>query len=154
MEPQAVVPLARWRTLGAAISEDDRDLLDRAASMAAACGPAVSEHALGCATILATLRLDADTLTAAMLAALPAEATARIDERFSPAVAALVDGARRMDEIQALRATMPGTGKSADQAAQLESLRKMLLAMVCAMLAMNGCSGSGKAPIIGRKSHK
>lgn len=130
MEPQAVVPLARWRALGGAIGDGDRDVLDRAATLAAAGGVAQSEHALGCATILAGLRLDADTLAAAMLAGLPKEATARIDERFSPAIAALVDGARRMDEIQALRATMPGTGKSGDQAAQLESLRKMLLAMV------------------------
>ena len=130
VEANAAVPLARWRALGAAIGEEDRDLLDRAAAAAAESGAPAAGHALGCATILAGLRLDADTLAAAMLAGVPAGASARIAERFGPAIAALVDGARRMDEIQALRATLPGAGKSGDQAAQLESLRQMLLAMV------------------------
>src|SRR5262249_57102478 len=53
-----------------------------------------------------------------------------VSARVSPAVAALVEGVARMGQIQGLRAKVEGGSRPAERAAQLEALRKMLLAMV------------------------
>lgn len=119
----------------------ERALLEKAHALAAelygsaemvAGAPAIT-HCRSIAEILHGLRLDAETLAAALLAAAPtlhANAERTIAERVSPAVARLVDGVGRMDQIRTLRGRVEAAGTPAQRSAQLESLRKMLLAMV------------------------
>lgn len=121
--------------------EAERALLEKAHALATelygsadtvAGAPALA-HCHSIAEILQSLRLDAETLAAALLAAAPAlhtNAERAIAERVSPAVARLVDGVGRMDQIRTLRSRVDATGTPAQRSAQLESLRKMLLAMV------------------------
>ena len=121
--------------------ESERTLLVKAHALAVelyrpsdtvAGAPALA-HCRSIAEILHELRLDGETLAAALLAAVPAvraDAEGLIGERVSPAVARLVDGVGRMDQIRTLRSRVDGAGTSAERGAQLESLRKMLLAMV------------------------
>jgi GTP pyrophosphokinase len=90
-------------------------------------------HAAGAAGILLDLKLDSQAVAAALLA--PAlecapEAAARMRERFGNAVADLVEGVGRMNEIGTLSNRHVPARRPEQQAAQLESLRKMLLAMV------------------------
>jgi GTP pyrophosphokinase len=98
-----------------------------------ASGEALLSHALGTAGILAGLRLDHETLAAALLARCQeagAEAADGLREKFGPSVAALIEGVARMAQIGALSGNRPAAAKPEQQAAQLEALRKMLLAMV------------------------
>jgi GTP pyrophosphokinase len=90
--------------------------------------PAV-EHALGTASILAAIRLDVDSLVAAVLVGLPVVGAFDADEvaaRFGADVATLVAGVARMGAIGAHAAL----ATPEEQSAQTENLRKMLLAMV------------------------
>jgi len=92
-------------------------------------GETVAFHAAGTAALIASLKLDAATVRAALLIGLPAAKNFDADDlaqRFGPDVAALVAGVARMDEIRAV----PATGDAEERAAQAERLRKMLLAMV------------------------
>jgi GTP pyrophosphokinase len=77
--------------------------------------------------LLAELQFDADTLNAALLAALPSHLRpeeAKLREAFGADVAALVQGARRISQIE------PGpTEQHAHGRLSLENLRKMLLAI-------------------------
>lgn len=121
--------------------EAERALLEKAHALAAqlygptdtvAGAPALA-HCRSIAEILHALRLDGETLAAALLAAAPAaraDYESLIAQRVSPAVARLVDGVGRMDQIRSLRSRVEGAGTPAERSAQLESLRKMLLAMV------------------------
>jgi GTP pyrophosphokinase len=92
-------------------------------------GERLADRALGTATILAGLKLDPDSIAAALLAPLPAlgafDAEA-IAAAHGTEVAALVAGVARMSDIRAL----PAGVDTAERAAQAENLRKMLLAMV------------------------
>jgi len=79
-------------------------------------------HPLAVAHILAALRLDAPTLTAAILHDVmedTATARDRIVEKFGEDVAQLVDGVSKIDRIET----------DTREAAEAENLRKMLLAM-------------------------
>ena len=90
-------------------------------------------HGLGATDILVELRLDADALAAAVLAPVAmvaAEGAALIRDRFGAPVADLVDGVVRMAELGAIPVRQPLEAKAEQHAAQLEALRKMLLAMV------------------------
>ena len=119
----------------------ERALLDRALALALetypgrtrADGAPLLTHCREVASILAGLRMDAETLAAGLLSGVP-EAVAShetlLRERVTPAVASLVEGVVRMAQIQSLRGKVEAGGRSADRAAQLEALRKMLLAMV------------------------
>jgi GTP pyrophosphokinase len=92
-------------------------------------GEPALDRALGAATILASLRLDADSIRAALLLGVPiAEPFDGDDlrERFGDDVATLVAGVARMGGIRAVA----DTGNKEERAAQAENLRKMLLAMV------------------------
>ncbi|MCL4761587.1 MAG: bifunctional (p)ppGpp synthetase/guanosine-3',5'-bis(diphosphate) 3'-pyrophosphohydrolase [Burkholderiales bacterium] len=87
------------------------------------------DRALGTASILAALKLDAVSIRAALLLPLPALPgfdSQDLASRHGQDVAALVSGVARMDDIRAL----PAGHTAAERAAQAESLRKMLLAMV------------------------
>ena len=80
-------------------------------------------HPVAAADILADLRLDADTIVAAILHAVIEDtpiAKEDLAERFGPAVAGIVDGVTKLDQIRF---------KNREEA-QAESFRKMLLAMV------------------------
>jgi GTP pyrophosphokinase len=109
-------------------------------------GEPVLAHALGLAANIASLKLDADTLMAGLLFAVPTY-TERGDEKlveaFGPSVAALVGGITRLNSLRvvtrnvALESAAARGGKPAKSAKsasggapQVEVLRKMLLAMV------------------------
>jgi len=90
------------------------------------------QHALGSAGIVANLPLDAGAVAAAVLHAVPdclENSGELLEKRFGKDIAALVDGAWRMRQI--LKIGESGAVQE-EKAAQLhiESLRKMLLAMV------------------------
>jgi GTP pyrophosphokinase len=80
-------------------------------------------HPVAVATILAEMRMDSQTIAAAILHDViedtPAAAS-EIEERFGKAVAALVEGVTKLDQVQF---------KSRAEA-QAESFRKMMLAMI------------------------
>jgi GTP pyrophosphokinase len=92
-------------------------------------GEPALDRALGTATILAGLKLDADSLRAAILLGLPVAGAFDADEmrgRFGEDVATLVAGVARMGGIRAA----PDSADKEERAAQAENLRKMLLSMV------------------------
>lgn len=90
-------------------------------------------HAMEAAGILAKIPVDAESTAAGLLARLAdlrPDAVSFLREKFSPAVASLVEGASRMAHIQALRGQVDVAAKAEERAHQMEALRKMLLAMV------------------------
>lgn len=95
-------------------------------------GEPALEHALGTAGIVAELRLDAEALAAALAAPLAAVAPERLPqlkEHCGTTVAEIVEGVARMAQIGLLSSRPQPASKPEQQAAQLEALRKMLLAM-------------------------
>ena len=92
-------------------------------------GEAALDRALGTATIMAGLKLDPDSIRAALLLGLPVAGAFDADAiaaEFGNDVATLVAGVARMGVIR----TTPSTGNAEERAAQAENLRKMLLSMV------------------------
>jgi len=90
-------------------------------------GEQAFDHALNVATILRELKLDAECLVTCLLVPVASghDALVEIRDRFGARVAELADGVARMAMIESLN----GDGARADGPAQLEGLRKMLLAM-------------------------
>jgi GTP pyrophosphokinase len=94
-----------------------------------ASGESYLQHALAAANILASLKLDVDTLVATLLHEVVEAGTVelpRIAAEFGAEVASLVDGVTKMGAIEALQ------GVAADHTrdrVHTESLRKMFLAM-------------------------
>ena len=102
-------------------------------------GERIWSHALGMAVIVAGLRLDADSRMAAVLFAVPAHdehGVTRIMERFGKPVADLVHGISRLNRLRPITKGFvaanieAGDANPAEMKAQIEVLRKMLLAMV------------------------
>ncbi|MDB5762571.1 MAG: relA [Herminiimonas sp.] len=97
------------------------------------------EFSQGVATVLASLKIDAETRIAALLFELPvidAAAAESIEPRFGKEVADLVIGIRQLMRLheQTFGQQEAARGKNASQAAaQVEALRKMLLAMASDM---------------------
>ncbi len=98
------------------------------------------EFAQGVATVLAQLETDADTRIAALLFALAAidpDAAEKIEERFGKEVFDLVAGVRQLmrlhEQTFVQHETLRGKNAAQEAAAQLEVLRKMLLAMATDM---------------------
>jgi GTP pyrophosphokinase len=95
-------------------------------------GEPALEHALGTASIVSELKLDGEAIAAALLAPVvqidPARLRA-VAERCGAVVAGLVEGVAKMAQIHAL-SSRSLSAPAGGQAAQLEALRKMLLAMV------------------------
>ena len=98
------------------------------------------EFVKGIATTLASLKVDAETRIAGLLVQLPIIAPAeaeKIEGRFGKEVASLVDGIRQMLRMQDLtffqQETLRGKNATQQAAAQLETLRKMMLAMASDM---------------------
>ncbi|HEY4542916.1 MAG TPA: bifunctional (p)ppGpp synthetase/guanosine-3',5'-bis(diphosphate) 3'-pyrophosphohydrolase [Noviherbaspirillum sp.] len=105
-----------------------------------ATGQGTCSFSRGVAITLATLNSDADTRLAALLYELPvvdSKAAQDIEARFGKGVADLVDGIRQLMRLhdQTFGYQDVGRGKNAAQQAaeQLETLRKMLLAMATDM---------------------
>ena len=91
------------------------------------------EHACGAAGVLGAMRLDAETLAAALLLGIALDSEAQresVQRQFGGGVVGLIGGVAAMAPIQALRPRLAATAQAADKAGQLEALRKMLLAMV------------------------
>jgi GTP pyrophosphokinase len=124
--------------LNTGMSEEDRRTLARALAFAAdlygekllGTGEPAYEHAVGVARNAAELRLDADARAAGLLFAVPAYlpgAEEKLKESFGAAVASLVAGISRLNQ---LRVVMKTAALGKDSGSQAEVLRKMLLAMV------------------------
>ena len=102
-------------------------------------GEGAWRHALGMALILGGLRLDADTRIAALLFAVPAyqaQGLEEVGERFGAAVAQLVGGISQLHRLRPIthgfvaHSQEDGAQNTVELKAQVEVLRKMLLAMV------------------------
>ncbi len=102
-------------------------------------GEGAWHHALGMALILAGLKLDADSRLAALLFGLQTfdeQGLARAEERFGATVAHLVGGITRLSRLRPIKPgfVAPSMERGIDNPqelkAQVEVLRKMLLAMV------------------------
>ena len=95
-----------------------------------ASGEPYFQHSLAVANILADLRLDHETIAAAVLHDVPEDTEVTLEEiceAFGPKIAELVDGVTKMGQIQEYRGL---TEKSRKERAKAESLRKMFLAMI------------------------
>lgn len=102
-------------------------------------GERIWSHALGMAVIIAGLKLDAESRIAAVLFAIPSHdehGVARIEERFGKPAAHLVHGISRLNKLRPITKGFVATNIEAGEVnpvemkAQVEVLRKMLLAMV------------------------
>jgi len=95
-------------------------------------GTPLLRHAFGAASILIGMRLDHETIAASVLHAVPDYLEGWIEVlagRFGRSVTALVEGISRVERIR-LFSEMRGAQDKDEAAQQIESLRKMLLAMV------------------------
>ena len=102
-------------------------------------GERIWSHALGMAVIIAGLRLDVESRIAALLFAIPAQdehGIATIETRFGKPAAHLVHGISRLNRLRPITKGFVATNieagevNPAEMKAQIEVLRKMLLAMV------------------------
>lgn len=99
-------------------------------------GTPLLQHALGAATILIDMNMDVETIAATILHAVPeylSDWQATLEARFGTNITGLVEGISRMEEIQEfseIEGLHDPNRKNSDHAQQIESLRKMLLAMV------------------------
>jgi GTP pyrophosphokinase len=97
-----------------------------------ASGEPALDHALGTMAIISELKLDGEALATALLAPavrLDSGRLLSVRERCGAVVADMVEGVTRMEQIHAL-SSHSLSAPPAEHAAQLEALRKMLLAMV------------------------
>jgi GTP pyrophosphokinase len=127
--------------VSAGFDEPAREVLRRAAAHVAAplarlrlpTGETGLAHARATAETVRALDLDHEAVAAALLApllrAVPGSSR-EIRETFSATIADLAEGVVRMGEIGALSGRAVSPSRPEAQAAQLEALRKMLLAMV------------------------
>ncbi len=99
-------------------------------------GAPLLQHALGAASILAGMNMDFETVAAAILHAVPEyenDWAETLKAHFGANVCSLVEGISRMEQIQEFSEIEGLHGKEkkkGDHVQQIESLRKMLLAMV------------------------
>lgn len=97
-------------------------------------GTPLLQHALGAAAILAGMNMDHETLAAAILHAVPeylGDWQEQIAERYGNGVKMLVTGISRVEQIEQFSEMAGLHKKNRDEAArQVETLRKMFLAMV------------------------
>lgn len=99
-------------------------------------GTPLLQHALGAASILVNMHQDFETIAATILHAVPEyldDWSKTLETRFGPTVKSLVDGISRMEHIRQF-SELPDLHQKKkdkdDDLQQVESLRKMLLAMV------------------------
>ena len=95
-------------------------------------GTPLIQHALGSAAILIGMHMDHETIAATILHAVPEyldDWAEKIEKNFGANVKMLVEGISRMEKIR-LFSEVRGAKDKEEAAQQVESLRKMLLAMV------------------------
>jgi GTP pyrophosphokinase len=98
-------------------------------------GTSLMQHALGSASLLVGMNMDHEMIAATILHAVPDyldDWVLKLEKEFGTNVKMLVEGISRMEHIRQF-SEMPGQGKKKEKdeaAQQIESLRKMLLAMV------------------------
>ena len=141
--PESASPeaLAAWNAqVGQALAPADRAAVAAVADYArelygdrcTADGEPWLDRALATASIVAGLKLDADSVRAAVLLGAPhldGFDADKLGAKFSADIAQLVAGVARMGAIRAAQIT-GATAPKEDRDAQAENLRKMLLAMV------------------------
>ncbi len=126
------------KAISAGRSQRDLDVIRKAYLVAQAAhegqkrvaGEPYIQHCLAVANILADLRLDYETIAAALLHDVPEDTAVTIEEieiEFGETIAKLVDGVTKMGQIQEYHGL---SEKSKKEQAKAESLRKMFLAMV------------------------
>ncbi|MBI4807627.1 MAG: bifunctional (p)ppGpp synthetase/guanosine-3',5'-bis(diphosphate) 3'-pyrophosphohydrolase [Nitrosomonadales bacterium] len=96
-------------------------------------GTPLLQHALGSASILIGLNMDHETIAATALHAVPElleDWNEVLTVRFGRNVTAMVDGISRMEQIRQFSEVRSADKDQEAHAQQIESLRKMLLAMV------------------------
>ncbi len=101
-------------------------------------GTPLMQHALGAASILVSMNMDFETISAAILHAVPQFMDTWMETlttRFGLNIAKLVEGISRMEQIQEfsemhVQQSLEQEKKKGDNIQQIEGLRKMLLAMV------------------------
>ncbi|MGC2049332.1 MAG: HD domain-containing protein, partial [Gallionella sp.] len=99
-------------------------------------GTPLMQHALGAAAILAGMHMDYETISATILHAVPEyldDWAEKIEKASGANVKMLVEGISRMEQIQQfseIRSPDKREKKKGGDVQQIESLRKMLLAMV------------------------
>ncbi len=130
-------------TLCEGLESEERGLMSAAADFARniygdnrlGSGEGVWSHALGMALILVGLKLDAASRLAALLFAVPTfdeHGLAKLEAKFGPAAAHLVGGISRLNRLRPITRDFVADAAESPQEmkAQVEVLRKMLLAMV------------------------
>lgn len=137
--------LNHWcNTLHSAFSADEIQVIRLAHDYAAPLyverfsltGTSLLAHARDTATILLSMNMDHETVAATLLHAVPGHSEnwrERLLEKFGLPIVSLVEGISRMEQIRQFSEMQTGNGsttKKTDDSEQLESLRKMLLAMV------------------------
>ncbi|MDR1461673.1 MAG: bifunctional (p)ppGpp synthetase/guanosine-3',5'-bis(diphosphate) 3'-pyrophosphohydrolase [Azoarcus sp.] len=126
--------------LAEGLTPGERAVIERALAFAAEAyedrvlgtGEPVWTHSLGCALIVASLRLDVDTRVAALLFSVEEyveNARERLEADFGEHVARLVSGLRKLNRLRVLT-RVAAAATAPELRAQTETLRKMLLAMV------------------------
>ena len=131
-------PQAWLASLSERYGPDEQRVIERALAIAHAQLPGVSlrsgesalAHALSTAATVAEIGLDHESVAAALIVDLPAltgKERERLSEKVGAGVAALAEGYKRMAQIDTLGVV---AAETVEAAAQLEGLRKMLLAMV------------------------
>ncbi|MER2514384.1 MAG: bifunctional (p)ppGpp synthetase/guanosine-3',5'-bis(diphosphate) 3'-pyrophosphohydrolase [Nitrosomonas ureae] len=98
-------------------------------------GMPLLQHAMGAASILIGMRMDAETIAATLLHAVAeylGDWHALVESQFGANVARLVEGIARMEQIHQFSEIeqLHAPDRTGDQVEQIESLRQMLLAMV------------------------
>jgi len=129
-------------TLSKAFAPAEEEVIRRACELAGSLyeghaeltGAPLLQHALGAAAILVSMNLDHETIAATILHAVPEyldDWQEKIEGAFGANVKMLVEGISRMEQIEQFSEMSGQHKRNKDEAAQqIESLRKMLLAMV------------------------
>jgi GTP pyrophosphokinase len=138
---QNTADIASWLdALAPVFSSSDIDEIKRACELVTPLyagdieltGAPLIQHALGASAILVEMNMDADTIAATLLHAVPAylpDWKIKLTADFGSNVTSLVEGISRVEQIQQFSEShVPA--HTGDQAGQMENLRKMLLAMV------------------------
>jgi len=126
--------------LAEGMTQEERVAIERALALAREAyadrvlgtGEATWTHALGCALIVSSLRLDVDARIAALLFSIEEfveGARDKVEADFGPHVARLVAGMRKLHNLRVVTRTA-SVASAPEARVQTETLRKMLLAMV------------------------
>ena len=126
--------------LAEGMTQEERVAIERALALAREVyadhileiGETVWTHALGCALIVSSLRLDVDARIAALLFSVEEfakDARDQIEADFGSHVVRLVAGLRKLDSLR-IPSRTASVASASEARTQIETLRKMLLAMV------------------------